>query len=241
MIGLKRIILAVAGGLIVLQLGYLACVAFGGMVLRGRNPERFSLDFIRERQTGQSRHPLIAVTLDEVPLLLLHTLVIVEDPRFAVHRGVDFGSIRFALALNRRHGRKLYGGSTITQQLSRTLFLFPRKLYLRKLLEMQAAVVLEAILPKERILELYINYAEWGPGVYGIGAASHYHYGKDSASLSPSEIADLLTILAGPLRFTPESIDQSAMLTARSHYVREVMEAVDQPEQKVRVRVRNVS
>jgi membrane peptidoglycan carboxypeptidase len=146
-------------------------------------------------------------------------LVRLEDYTFYQHHGIDLQAIKDAARVNRIIGRPLYGGSTITQQLARTLYLTPDKSYARKYVEAILALCMEMVLRKERILELYFNYVEWGPGVYGIGAAAAYHYGKDVRSLTVDEYRRLLTLLSSPLRYGVTSFERSRLLAERYSYL----------------------
>ncbi len=232
-------VLAVAGiTLACFQSLYVAGIAVAALHLRDNNPADFSLAMIRRRQTGQPGQPLRPVTLDQIPVRLLHTLILIEDPRFADHPGFDVGSIRRAIELNSRHARIVYGGSTITQQLARTVFLFPRQLYIRKVLEVQAAVILDAILPKERVLELYVNYAEWGPGVHGIAAAAHHHFRTTPAELDDADLAALIAIMPSPLRYCVQTFRESPMLVARHRLALELLDGVDKPQNRIRIDIR---
>jgi len=154
-------------------------------------------------------------TLSTVPKRTVRMLVSVEDGHFYEHFGIDPEAIRFAVGVNRSIGRNLYGGSTITMQLARTLFLVPEKSYLRKYLELIAALELELLLTKDRILELYLSWAEWGRGIFGIEAASRHYYGRSAARLGPAESAVLVTLLSSPIRYSPATLQKSAILRSR--------------------------
>jgi monofunctional biosynthetic peptidoglycan transglycosylase len=122
-----------------------------------------------------------------------------EDQQFPYHHGFDMQSIR-AAEINNEEGGRLRGASTITQQLAKNLFLWPGKSYVRKALEAWFTVLLEALLPKQRILELYLNIIELGPGVYGVEAAAHEYFHSSAAKLSASEAALLAAVLPNPER-----------------------------------------
>jgi len=122
-----------------------------------------------------------------------------EDQRFADHFGIDVTSIRRSLA-RRGDGGNLRGASTITQQLAKNLYLWPGRSFVRKGLEAWLALNLELFLPKRRILEIYLNVAEFGPGVYGVPAASSHYFGKAPASLTIREAALLAAVLPNPAR-----------------------------------------
>ncbi len=142
-------------------------------------------------------------------------LISTEDPNFYRHYGIDPEAMVTALKTNVRYGKKLSGASTITQQLTRTLFLFPDKLFIRKYLEVIGALTMDAILPKKRVLELYFNNAEWGRGIYGIQTASYYYYGISVGSLSPDQFVRLLALLPSPCRYSPETFEKRGSLRNR--------------------------
>jgi len=122
-----------------------------------------------------------------------------EDQQFPYHHGFDMKSIR-AAEINNEEGGRLRGASTISQQLAKNLFLWPGKSYVRKALEAWFTLLLEALLPKQRILELYLNIIELGPGIYGVGAAAHEYFHSSAARLTASEAALLAAVLPNPER-----------------------------------------
>lgn len=128
-------------------------------------------------------------------------LVAAEDQQFPFHHGFDLAAIRGALDHNTRGGR-LRGGSTISQQVAKNLFLWQGRSWLRKGLEAWYTVLIEALWPKRRILEMYANVAEFGDGVYGVRAASRQFWGKDAAQLSAAESARLAAVLPSPRRYS---------------------------------------
>lgn len=133
-----------------------------------------------------------------------HAVVAAEDTRFYQHRGIDWVELEKARTEARRRGRPPRGASTITQQLVKNLFLTTHRSYLRKGLEYPLALMADFILPKERILELYLNVIEWGPGIYGIEAASRHYYGTSAANLSRDQAARLAAVIPAPRSRTPE-------------------------------------
>ena len=164
-------------------------------------------------QDGSGREPLLHewVDWDEVGSAMPLAVVAAEDQRFAEHHGLDLGSIRKSLE-DAKVGRRLRGASTITQQLVKNLYLSPKRSFWRKGIEAWFAVLAELCLSKERILELYVNIVELGPGIYGVGAASEHFFGKPAASLSDAEAALLAAVLPNPVRLRAD---------APSPYVRE--------------------
>lgn len=128
-------------------------------------------------------------------------LVAAEDQNFASHQGFDFKAIDKALKSNAR-GRKVRGGSTISQQTAKNLFLWSGRSWVRKGIEAWYTLLIEALWPKQRILEVYANIAEFGDGVYGVQAASRTYFRKDAARLGPAEAARLAAVLPSPRRYS---------------------------------------
>jgi monofunctional biosynthetic peptidoglycan transglycosylase len=142
---------------------------------------------------------------------LVVCVVRAEDAKFFQHDGFDWDQMRDSLQTDIEEGTYQRGGSTITMQLARNLFLWRAKSIVRKALEVYLTWRLEHTLPKTRILELYLNVAEWGPGVYGIGEASRHYYGKPPSALTLGESAMLAAILPSPLRWNPQRAPRVAM------------------------------
>lgn len=134
---------------------------------------------------------------------LMKAVLIGEDDKFWKHEGFDFEAIQKAVEKDVKERKFKFGGSTISQQLAKNLFLTPSKNPLRKLKEAILTWRLEKKLSKRRILELYLNAAEWGEGVFGIEAASRRYYGKAASALGPEEAARLASVLPNPRKFNP--------------------------------------
>jgi monofunctional biosynthetic peptidoglycan transglycosylase len=132
---------------------------------------------------------------------LKRAMIAAEDAKFAEHGGFDWEGIEKALEKNRKKGRVVAGGSTITQQLAKNLFLSPTKSYVRKAQEAVVTVLLEAMLPKQRIFELYLNVIEWGNGVFGAEAAARRYFGVTAAQLSAEQAARLAAMTPSPRMF----------------------------------------
>jgi membrane peptidoglycan carboxypeptidase len=128
-------------------------------------------------------------------------LLLGEDAGFWGHRGIDLGEIPAAIFTNWERGGVARGASTITQQLAKNLFLSPERRLGRKLQEVALAMLLEATLTKQRILEIYLNVIEWGPGLYGLRPAARHYFGKDAAELTPKQMAFLVAIIPGPIKY----------------------------------------
>jgi monofunctional biosynthetic peptidoglycan transglycosylase len=134
---------------------------------------------------------------------LKRAVTVAEDDAFWQHEGVDFEQLQESIELDWARGRLLRGGSTITQQLAKNLYLSPSKNPLRKLREFLIARRLEAELPKARILELYLNVIEWGDGIYGIEAAARTYFQASAAELSQSQSALLAAAIVNPRVLNP--------------------------------------
>ncbi len=141
------------------------------------------------------------VDADKTPETLRLAAIAAEDQKFWTHFGFDLVAIAEALEHNEK-SRKKRGASTITQQVAKNLFLWPGRSYLRKGVEVTFTILLELCWPKERILEVYLNIAEFGPGVYGVQAAAQHFFSKDSEELSPLETARLVAVLPNPRKWS---------------------------------------
>ncbi|AOY86915.1 monofunctional biosynthetic peptidoglycan transglycosylase [Marinobacter salinus] len=137
------------------------------------------------------------VDLEDISPWMPLAVVASEDQRFPHHWGVDFNAIRKALA-EYKAGQGLRGASTITQQTAKNLFLWNGRSFVRKALEAGLALGLDLLWSKRRILEVYLNIAEFGPGVYGVGAASRLYFGVPASRLSPVQAARLAAVLPNP-------------------------------------------
>lgn len=135
-----------------------------------------------------------------IPDHLIWAVVVSEDAGFFVHKGVDFQELDAAVKDNIKTHR-MRGGSTITQQLAKNLFLNRDKTLLRKFREVLLAIELDAALSKERLLEIYFNIIEWAPGIFGISQAAYYYFGKQPYQLTPLESAYLASVIPGPAKY----------------------------------------
>ena len=156
-----------------------------------------------ERQGKSFKPQMIWTPYDRISDHLKHAVVTAEDDMFYQHQGIDWDNVRAAMEKDWKLKRPAYGGSTITQQLARNLYLSPSKNPLRKVKEMLIARSLERRLGKRRILELYLNVVELGNGIYGAEAASQAYFGKHAADLTVDEAVALAVILPSPRRHNP--------------------------------------
>jgi len=166
-------------------------------------------DFIFSSDEGPGPHQPIDVSpaspefiaLRDVPLLFVRTLLLAEDTGFYGHRGIDLRELPTALITNWSRGGAARGASTITQQLAKNLFLSRDKQLGRKLQELAITFLLESALGKERILEIYLNIIEWGPDLRGLRPAARHYFGREPRALTPAEMAFLVAIIPGPIKY----------------------------------------
>jgi hypothetical protein len=137
----------------------------------------------------------------DLPPLFVETLLLGEDVTFFTHPGVDLTELPQALATNRDRANAVRGASTITQQLAKNLFLSRERSLHRKLQELALAFLLETALGKDRILEIYVNVIEWGPELYGLRPAARHYFGKEPAELRAKEMAFLVALIPGPVKY----------------------------------------
>jgi monofunctional biosynthetic peptidoglycan transglycosylase len=189
------------------------------LVLLRVNPPVTALMVYRRVTLHQAVQPVRWVPLRQIPPAVRNMIVRLEDFRFYQHPGVDLGALRDAWLIDVSIGRTAVGGSTITMQLARNLFLTPRKTYFRKYTEILIALEMDLVLPKNRLLELYLNCIEWGKGIYGIGAASLHYYGVAPADLSLDDMRRLATILTNPIRFNVDTFTASRQMSERYAYL----------------------
>jgi monofunctional glycosyltransferase len=150
--------------------------------------------------------------IDNISVNLQKAVIASEDARFLTHKGFDFDAIQKAMENNEK-GKKLKGGSTISQQTAKNVFLWQGRSYFRKGLEAYFTVLIEIIWGKERIMEVYLNSIEMGDGVYGAEAATQYWYGKECSNLTKIEAAGIAAILPNPRKF--KASNSSAFINAR--------------------------
>ena len=146
------------------------------------------------------------VPYERISSQLKRAVVAAEDAKFMDHEGFDWQAISKAIEKNERRGRVVSGASTISQQLAKNLFLSGERSWIRKGQEAVITWMLETALSKRRILELYLNYAEWGEGVFGAEAAARYHFGANAATLGAQQAAFLAAILPSPRRYGRGSV-----------------------------------
>lgn len=162
------------------------------------------------------------VSISNISPYLIRAVLIAEDDKFYRHSGFDIEAIKKAIERDIKEKKLKYGGSTITQQLAKNLYLSPSKNPLRKIQEAVITFRLERALTKKRILEIYLNTAEWGEGIFGAEAASRYYFGKSASELSPIEAARLAAALPNPIKYNP--IGNSKFIEKRSNLIYFIMQ-----------------
>jgi hypothetical protein len=175
---------------------------------RAAPPVALRAPFLHRPPADPGARPLVVgpenpdfVPIAELPVHVVRAVTTSEDGGFFGHQGFDFEELRNAFAEAAVAGRLGRGGSTITQQLAKNLYLSRERTLTRKVREAAITVALEASVPKERLLEIYLNLVDWGPGVRGIGAAARHWFGKDARGLTATEAAFLASVIPNPTRY----------------------------------------
>ncbi|MEO8257382.1 MAG: monofunctional biosynthetic peptidoglycan transglycosylase [Acidobacteriota bacterium] len=175
--------------------------------LRASNPATTAFMQLRAAEARAAGRPVRAaqqwVKYSRISPQLTRAVLVAEDDAFWQHEGVDFEQLQESLEVDWARGRLLRGGSTITQQLAKNLYLSPSKNPVRKLRELLIARRLEAELPKSRILELYLNVIEWGDGIYGAEAAARAYFHTSAAALGAAQAAQLAAAIVNPRTMNP--------------------------------------
>lgn len=187
---------------------------------------RQQLSVLREKNPdAKLQHKWVPYT--RISNNLKRAVISSEDDGFSEHDGVDWEAMQKAYEKNQKKGKVAYGGSTITQQLAKNLFLSGERSYLRKGQELVITYMLELCMDKERILEIYLNVVEWGVGVFGAEAASQHYYGISAAALSPAQAARLAVMLPKPRFFDKHT--GSAYLQKRTDLILRRMNSAELP------------
>lgn len=171
------------------------------------------------------------VDIDAVTPDMLKAIISMEDGSFFIHKGVDWKELKTSLRTNKRRGRTSRGGSTITMQLAKNLFLTTEKSFLRKGKEFIITMRMEKELSKKAILENYINAVEWGDGIFGIEEASEEYFNKEPDKLTKSECSRLVAVIPSPLKHKPNT--NSTYVLRRSSIIRgRLNDVILYPEKK---------
>lgn len=198
--------------------GYLAFVVLQILAYRIVDPPGSTLMLLR--LLGGTEIDRTWVPIERISPNLIRAVIVSEDGRFCDHWGIDLEAMKEAI---RRSGDAMpRGASTISMQVTKNLFLWPSKSYLRKIIELPLTVLIELVWPKRRILEIYLNIAEWGPGIFGAEAAARHHFRKPAARLGEREAALLAASLPNPVRRDagdpgPATSRKARVVQARMH------------------------
>lgn len=187
---------------VALLLAFVLVLTVGSVILLRWVDPPTSAFMVRERFTRPIQHRW--VDWPQISPQIKVAVIAAEDQKFPSHHGFDLDSINDALE-DRDRGRRVRGASTISQQVAKNLFLWPGQSWIRKGLEAYFTVLIETLWPKRRILEVYLNLAEFGSGVFGVGAASEVYFGKRAARLNAPDAALLAAVLPSPKRMRVKS------------------------------------
>ncbi len=204
--------------LLKLHLWFWGIIALFSLLYIFVNPPMTPLMLERHLVREYKWHKRYFIPLKRIPQRSIRMIITLEDANYYKHWGFDWKAVQTAMDKNRRSGRIKLGGSTISNQLARTIFLDTHRNYLRKYLEIQVTLIMECIMSKDRMLELYVNYIEWGKGIYGIDTASRHYYGCGIDSLGTDRTMKLVSILTNPVSYTPQTYYKS--WSARQRYLR---------------------
>jgi monofunctional biosynthetic peptidoglycan transglycosylase len=161
------------------------------------------------------------VPLEKVSPAMVRSVIASEDARFCSHHGFDFSAIDKAIVHNEKRPGKVRGGSTVSQQTAKNVFLWPQRSYVRKGVEAWFTVLIESIWGKRRIMEVYLNTVELGPGIYGVEAAARRYFHESASRLTPEQASRLAAILPDPLKWKaadpgPYVVRRTGRIDARS-------------------------
>lgn len=216
---LVGILLAVSGAAASLYLAWLPDVS--GLASHNPVTTRYVEIYVRRLRRAGERPAtnLHWVPIKDISPYLVRAVLIAEDDRFFSHRGVDWPAFKAAMRYNWERGKMARGASTISQQVARNLFLSPSRSVGRKIREILIARHLERNLEKERILEIYLNIAEWGEGIFGAEAASHEYFGKPASQLTMDEAVELAAALPSPYERNPNLPADARLKKLRKVYL----------------------
>jgi monofunctional biosynthetic peptidoglycan transglycosylase len=221
---LKRLVLIIVAVSVCLTAVYLIFTPDVSR-LKKKNPKKTALMQYRQdefqKRGKKYRITQIWVPLSSVSPYLIKAVLIGEDDKFWSHEGFDYEAIRKAIEKDIEAGKFKFGGSTISQQLAKNLYLSPSKSPLRKIREAVITWRMEKVLSKRRILEIYLNIAEWGEGIFGIEAAAKHYFGKSASELDPLESARLVSVLPNPRKYNP--LSDSRYVVHRSDLIYSIM------------------
>jgi monofunctional biosynthetic peptidoglycan transglycosylase len=215
----RNILIRILRGLVFIHLGFWGIVALLCLIYSVVNPPVTPLMIQRYIVRGHPIYKRRYLKLEKIPQRTQNMLIALEDGNYYSHYGFEWKMVREAYARNKKAGKIRFGGSTLSNQLARTLFLTTKRNYLRKYLEVQVTVIMEITMSKKRMLELYFNYVEWGKGVYGIETAARAYFSTSAANLNRNQSMQMLSILTNPIKYTPHTWAKSASARERMRFL----------------------
>jgi monofunctional biosynthetic peptidoglycan transglycosylase len=191
-----------------------------------KNPPKTAFMEYREKEWEEKGRKVqlrqVWVPLSRISPYLVKAVLIAEDDKFWSHEGFDYEGIKQAIEKDLQSGKLKFGGSTISQQLARNLYLSPAKSFWRKIWEALITWRMEQVLSKKRILELYLNAVEWGDGIFGAEAASRHYFGKPASELTPREAARLAVVLPSPRKLN--AVGTQRYVESRAEVIYSIMQ-----------------
>ena len=168
-----------------------------------------SYEFERHQHTGWPKLRWRPISIEAIPQSMIRAVIVAEDARFYEHEGIDVEAFKEAMEYNFSKKRLIFGGSTISQQTVKNVFLSPSRNPLRKWHELLLTIGMERNLSKKRVLEHYLNLAEFGRGIYGVDAAARYYWGKPASRLTDRQAIELAATLPSPVKNNPKTRTRS--------------------------------
>ncbi len=201
----RKLLIRLLRLILFIHLWFWGLVAFFCIIYSFVNPPVTPLILQRYLIRGHDWQKREYIALQNIPQRTVQMTISLEDANYYKHFGFEWKMVKEAYQRNQRAGEIRFGASTISNQVARTIFLTTHRNYLRKYLEIQVTVIMEIIMSKDRMLELYLNYVEWGKGIYGIETASLYYFGTSCRNLSRSNSMKLISILTNPIDYSPQT------------------------------------
>jgi len=218
---------------IVCTYGILSAYNYGRTILKNvqglKDAQPVQSAFMKDLQKASPKLEIkqTFVPLDSISINLQKAVIAAEDASFYFHPGFDIRAMVEALEMNQKRNKIAFGASTLTQQLAKNLFLTTERSWERKFKELTYAILMEKYLGKDRILELYLNYAQWGQSIFGCEAAAQAYYKKSCAKLSVDQSVNLAAMLASPGNHHPEMKDSRFMRERRNTIYRNMFPPKD--------------
>lgn len=216
---LKKLLKKIISTILYIHVFFIGFIALVCFLLNFFEPAATPIMIYRKYLYHWDLKPQKNIASKNIPNVYTKMLVSVEDGDFYNHFGISLTALKDAYNRNKKSDEILFGGSTLTMQLARTLFLIPEKWYIRKYLEIIIALEMDKLISKERQLYLYFNYAEWGKGIFGVETACFNYYKFSFNKIGREGAIRLITLLASPILYTPSTIFKSYSLKVRYNYL----------------------